>query len=196
MDIKRTKKQNSAKLSPNDCKKITWRKWLILAGGCGVLLTVIICVIIFNSESILTKKKAQSIMDDTVDQTLDLIDEENLLHDLLSENLSTTVLSVERSDKSYQVNCLITSVDCADVLIDYLSSVPIDEFASGNEMLRRLEAVVENAPTVEKEFVIEFVKTDYGYAPIFTEEIVSYCSGNMQEAEEYLMQLIETEKTK
>lgn len=196
MNIKRTKKQNSAKLSPNDRKEFTWRKWLIVTGGCGVLLIVIVCVIIFNSfnsESILTKKKAQSIMDDAVNQTLDLMEDENLLYNSLSKNLSITVVSIDRSREGYQGNCIITSIDCAGVLIEYLSNIPADEIALGSEILVRLGSVIEAAPIIQKEFTIEFVKTDDGYSPIFTEEIVDYCSGNIQAVKVYLTQLIEQE---
>ena len=110
---------------------------------------------------------------------------------ILSENLSITVLSLERSGSKYKAECLITSVDCADVLIDYLSNISMDEFALGNDIIMRLEAVVETAPIVEKEFVVKFEKTNDGYSPIFTEEIVNYCSGNTQEVKEYLTQLME-----
>ena len=189
-----TNKQRNGQISIDKIKQIIHSNRLMIAviGG-ALLLSAIFCVAMIPSKSILTKKEAQSILDDAVNQTLDLMEDENIFYDLLSENLSVTVLSIDRSGDAYEANCAITSVDCADILIDYLSNIPADELALGNDIIMRLEAAIKTAPIVQKEFVVMFEKTDDGYSPVFTEEIVNYCSGNMQKLKAYLIQFMEKE---
>lgn len=163
---------------------------LIIIAVCGSLLISLIFNLFSPMGLILTKNKAQRIMDDAVAQTVELMEDENLFKDTLSENLSITVLSIKLSKDGYRGSCLVKSVYYEQALLDYFSEVSSDEVASVNDIITRLETIIEKAPTTEKVFEVDFIRTDEGYTPAFTEEMVDFCSGSTRTVQENLIKFI------
>lgn len=163
------------------------KKWIFVL-GCGFVFFAIALILLLNSGSQLSMPEAQRLVDNAVDMTMETMEESNLLKDILSEKLSIVVLDLERDHDCYQCVCEVTSVDCADVLIEYLSQISSDEVASGNEVIERLKHVVSASPVVKKTFTITFEKVEDGYTPVFTEEMVNFCSGNMYPVQQYLIE--------
>ncbi len=190
------KKTNDKESQPILTRIFSQNKRLLITIISVILIVVISCIIIFSSGLILTKKQAQSIMDDTVDQTINLIEDVNSFRAPLKKHLSIDVLGVKLSSEGYYANCLITSVDYSEVLIEYFSTLSADEVASVSEIIARLESVLEKAPVVKKEFTVKFSRDDDGYSPIFTEEIVNFCNGNTHAVQEYLIEFLDQENTK
>ena len=165
----------------------------LIAAVCALLILTTTGIVILSSNLILTKRKAQKILNSTVSDTIDLMDESNFLYQPLSKNLSIKLTSLDRSGNGYRGKCVITSVDCSEVLIDYLSDISDNDMASSDEILAKLKSVAKKAPVKKKTFNVEFEKTSDGYSPVFTEDMVNFCNGNMQEVQEYLIERFEKE---
>lgn len=131
-------------------------------------------------ENTLSIDEAQQLLDATLEETLWSAEETNFLLEKLKQSVSIDVNNVQISEAGYLVDCTVTSIDAANAIMEYLRSSNLDQEYSYEMVLSGLEDAVTNAELVSEDFVIELVPNGDGYDVLFSNDLIDFASGSVE----------------
>ena len=164
------------------------RTFLIFLSAMFILLMLCACS---SNAKAPSADLVQAEVNAAVNDVLSSLHSENLFYARLQQHLRIDVLTVTEDAGRYFARCKITTFDFAQAIIGYISSLDPQSVASPNDILLALQRAVSQAPMMQREYSIEIAASEGGFYPIFTEELVDFCCGNLQAVQSYLTGILE-----
>lgn len=168
--------------SHSTTKKSMSKKWLIIITA-GILLIVVALAIGITSQNKakLTKQEAQLKIDSALEAVYQEAASDNFILQTLKKTVKINVNSVKQAENKVFADCTVTSLDIATPILDYIQNLEegsVDNYAN---VIIGLTDAISDAPETQKSFQIEFIQANDEYKPVFSEELVVFCSGNVHD---------------
>ena len=129
----------------------------------------------------LTIEEAQEKIDITLREVYQEPAPDNFITDALEKTVIIRVDSVMQTKKGACANCTVTSLDLATPILEYTQNLDQDSIDSYVEIAAELIEVISDVYEMEEDYQIEFIRVNGEYTPVFTEELIEFCSGNIHD---------------
>lgn len=163
-------------------KRVSNRHIGIWIGTAALVIAIILAVCTAKqSNTGLTLEYAQSKMDAALESLYQEASIDNYIIQSLKGKVSITVDSIISTEDGCLAECTVTSVDFTTPILNYLMLLDSNAVGSYNNVVSELKQELSKAEEIQKTFHVQFAQTDNGYTVLFPEEMVVFCSGNIQE---------------
>lgn len=156
----------------------------ILLSIIGAILLIAVGLtigIIIYRNNMLTIEEAQEKIDITLREVYQEAAPDNFIVDALEKTVEIQVDSVKQTKDGAYANCTVTSLDLATPILEYTQNLDQDSIDSYVEIAAELIEVISDVNEMEEDYQIEFIRVNGEYTPVFTEELIEFCSGNIHD---------------
>lgn len=156
------------------------KKWIIVG---IVALLLLFFLMFFVKTGFLSKKSAQTSIDEVIENVFEGIDSENPFSEAIKENTTIKIRSVRLGWFKYNCICTVTAPDLAGCLEKCIEDAQNEGNPTAKylEITEKLKAQSKKADVLEQEFTITFEKNGSKLEPILTEKLLAFLGGNMQD---------------
>ena len=168
-------------LPPYVPKRSALAMWLSIIGVIVVIAVALTIVFTSRRKDILTKQEAQEKINISLSEVYQEAAPDNFIVDALEKTVEIQVDSVKQTKDGAYANCTVTSLDLATPILEYMESLDQDSIDSYVNVTIGLVEAISDAYEIEENYQIEFIKIDGEYTPVFSEELVVFCSGNVHD---------------
>lgn len=126
----------------------------------------------------LDEAKAQSILNDVLRDFFQEASDQPILQNL-QPYTDIWVDSVKKQKDGYMAECTVTTLDLQSCILDFLSE--LDPTATGTyaDAQADLLDALDDADIMTETFHVAFILSDGQYVPVFSQELMDFCSGNL-----------------
>lgn len=164
-------------------------KWKMPLFTIGLIIILgLVAVVYVNKNPRLTIAAAQEQMDDALESVFAEVDTDIFLVQMLEETVTIKVKSLMPSKDGWYADCIVTSLDLATSIFEYIWSLDATQTDSYANAVADFQNQLANVKVIQQEYRVEFRYIDNAYQAILPEEMVAFCSGNLQDLLPYLME--------
>lgn len=157
-------------------KKIVW----IVAGVLSGMVFFTIWTINQGVDT-LTVQEAQALMDTALEEVYREASSDNYIMQTLKGKVEINVDSIKSTEDGCLAECTVTSVDIATTIFNYLLDLNEGTVNTYSNVVADLKKEITEAEEIQQTFRVEFIQMNGDYKAILPEEMVIFCSGNIQE---------------
>lgn len=167
---------------PTTKKPGSQRRWGLWITTSIIAIVVLLAVLIGNHSKVaLTVQEAQAKIDAALEDVYQEASSDNYIAQLLNGKVKITVNSIRSTEKGYLAECTVTSVDIATPILNYLLDLDKGTIDTYSNAVADLQKAITKADEIQQTFRVEFIQVNGEYKAMFPEEMVVFCSGNIQE---------------
>lgn len=167
---------------PSMKKRFSRRWWgICIIASILVIIAFLLITICNQNRVILTTQEAQAKMDSALEDVFREASSDNYIAQSLKEKVRITVDSLESTGDGYFAECTVTSVDITTPLLDYLLGLNDGAIDAYSNVVEGIRKEIAGAEEIQQTFYVEFTQVNGGYKATLSEEMVVFCSGNVQE---------------
>ena len=126
----------------------------------------------------LDEARAQALMDDVLAEFFQEAADQPILQ-ILEPHTRIRVEKLKKQDGGYIAECTATSLDLERCVRNYLLTLDPAASATYGDAREDLLQALESANTMEGSFRVEFTLSGGQYVPVFSQELMDFCSGNL-----------------
>lgn len=167
------------------------KRILLFATGLLILLICLAMVIFTNMAPILTVADAQEQLDASLESVFAEADPDNFLVQMLNKTVTIKVKSVTPSKDGWYADCIVTSLDLATPIFEYIWSLDANQVDTYTNAVNEFQNQLVDVEEIQQEFRVEFQHIDGAYQIVLSEEMVDFCSGNLLDVLPYLLENIQ-----
>lgn len=168
-------------LPPYVPKRSALAMWLSIIGVIVVIAVALTIVFTSRRKDMLTKQEAQEKINISLSEVYQEAAPDNFIVDALEKTVEIQVDSVKQTKDGAYANCTVTSLDLATPILEYTQNLDQDSIDSYVEIAAELIEVISDVYEMEEDYQIEFIRVNGEYTPVFTEELIEFCSGNIHD---------------
>lgn len=167
---------------PTAKRHVLQRRWgIIIVASILVIVALLTITNINLDKDIVTIQEAQAQMNAALEDVYREASEGNYIIQALKGKVGITVESIRSTEDGCLAECKVTSVDIATAVLNYLLDLDEDTIDTYSNVVANLQKEITKAEKIQETFHVEFIKVDGDYKAILPEEMIVFCSGNIQE---------------
>lgn len=167
---------------PADMKSASNQRWGIWIGIIAFVVVVFLIVwIAKQNRMVLTVEEAQSKMDTALEDIYQESSPDNYIMQALKEKVVITVDSIQSTEDGCLAKCTVKSIDIATPILNYLLGLDDDAVDTYSNVVTELQKEIAGANEIQQTFLVKFIQVDDEYTAMLPEEMVVFCSGNIQD---------------
>lgn len=167
---------------PTTTKSVSQQRWSIwIAASIFVIAALLIILIGNQSKVVLTVQEAQAQMDAALQDVYREASSDNYIVQSLKGKVKITVDSIKSTENGCLAECTVTSVDIATPILNYLLDLDESTIDTYSNVVTDLQKTISEADEIQQTFSVEFIQVNGEYKAMHPEEMVVFCSGNIQE---------------
>lgn len=172
----------NARNQPADTKSVSNQRWGIWIGIIAFAAVVFLIVWIAKQNRVaLTVEEAQSKMDTALEYIYQESSPDNFIIEVLKEKVVITVDSIQGTEDGCFAQCTVKSIDIATPILNYLLDLDDSAVDTYSNVVTELQKEIAGAQEIQQTFLVKFIQVDDEHTAILPEEMVVFCSGNIQE---------------
>lgn len=167
---------------PTSKKPVSQQRWGIwIAASIFVIVAFLIIMIGNQRKVVLTVQEAQAQMDAALENVYREASSNNYIVQSLKGKVKIAVDSIKSTEDGYLAECTVTSADIATPILNYLLDLDEGTIDTYSNVVADLQKAITEVDEIQQTFSVEFIQINGEYKAMLPEEMIVFCSGNVQE---------------